>query len=218
MRKKILRTIWKNRDKLKSLTFSRIIKSPDNFRFSRFPWPLDTLNCHMKGVWISLARARISLEGISIEGTTPRDGGPKEEDGGGSSSGRLCCIAVNVQRHIARSPSPTSSPRGGWHTRGVARTRRFYLSSIQIRLGNKTRASIIYLHYRYFTPTRSRRVFMGKLFSIIFADMNKMTAEIRVSRLILREGGDNRARSRSDRSRDKGGTEFLPLPPPPSLR
>lgn len=28
---------------------------------------------------------------------------------------------------------------------------------------------------------------MAKLFSIIFADMNKMTAEIRVSRLILRE-------------------------------
>ena len=35
------------------------------------------------------------------------------------------------------------------------------------RLGNKTLASIIYLHYRYFTPTRTRHVFMGKLFSII---------------------------------------------------
>lgn len=35
------------------------------------------------------------------------------------------------------------------------------------RLGNKTLASIIYLHYRYFTPTWTRHVFMVKLFSII---------------------------------------------------
>lgn len=35
------------------------------------------------------------------------------------------------------------------------------------RLGNKTLASIIYSHYRYFTPTRTCHVFMVKLFSII---------------------------------------------------
>jgi len=47
------------------------------------------------------------------------------------------------------------------------------------RLGNKTLASIIYLHYRYFTPTRTRRIY-GEIIQHYFVDMNKMTAEIYV--------------------------------------
>lgn len=54
------------------------------------------------------------------------------------------------------------------------------------RLGNKTLASIIYLHYRYFTPTWTRHVFMAKLFSIISRIWTRW--EIRpTDRCIIRE-------------------------------
>jgi len=54
------------------------------------------------------------------------------------------------------------------------------------------------LHYRYFTPTRTRRIY-GEIIQHYFADMNKMTSEIRRRRRCdsrnLSGGKQDRARS-----------------------
>lgn len=178
---------------------------------------------------MDFAETSKNLVRVVIEGTIPRGSGPKEEDGGGSSSGRLRCIArrgkcaaahreVPLRRHPPLEGADTLVAWRG-HVDSISRP---FRSAWVIKLARPLFTCIIVI-----LRPRGRAAYLWRNYSALFSQIWirwRRRYGCRVasdSREILRggkrRGKDNRARSKSDRSRNKGGTEFLPPSSLPSL-